>query len=303
MNNLIRRVPFLALIFLCTAVQPIFAQQISRLQTDTAVVLFDQRLQHAADETAEVYPRIRNDLENTLGWEVDFKPTILLVGSQERFQQLVGNNLVVAIAVPQRQLIVIDYSRMGVDPFSLAAVLKHELCHLLLHRHIKQGNLPRWLDEGISQWVSDGIAEIVITRKEPLLGTAIRANRQPGIRQLSHSFPAEENSLQLAYEVSKSVVEYINRQFGRDAILNIIGYLRDGDDVDAAIQKSLSISLTELERDWFGHLRKRTTWFTYLAANLYTVLFFLGALISVGGFLRILIKKRRYEDEESPLRH
>ena len=68
--------------------------------------------------------------------------------------------------------------------------------------------------------------------------------------------------------------------------LNILTHLKDGHAIDVAIQKSLSIPLDELERRWQSHLRKKTTWFTYLAANLYGILFFLGALITVWDTLR-----------------
>ena len=37
---------------------------------------------------------------------------------------------------------------------------------------------------------------------------------------------------------------------------------------------------------------------TYLINYLYEILFFLGALIMIYGFIRVWIKKRRYQDEE-----
>ena len=39
---------------------------------------------------------------------------------------------------------------------------------------------------------------------------------------------------------------------------------------------------------------KGVTWFTWLANNLYEVLFFIGGVIVVLGFLRMLSKKRAY---------
>jgi hypothetical protein len=104
-------------------------------------------------------------LENTLEWTIDFKPTIVLVNDSEKFQEMTGNSLIVAYAVSQRNLIVIDHSKMNTKPFSLGSIIKHELCHLLLHDKISKVILPRWLDEGVSQWVSDGIAEIIMSRR------------------------------------------------------------------------------------------------------------------------------------------
>ena len=77
--------------------------------------------------------------------------------------------------------------------------------------------------------------------------------------------------------------------------------MQDGYEIDVAVQKSLSVRFEELERHWHSHLRNRITWFTYLARNLYGILFFFAALITVVGFVRLVIKKRRMEEEESSL--
>jgi hypothetical protein len=93
-------------------------------------------------------------------------------------------------------------------------------------------------------------------------------------------------------------VEYINREFGTSAIPRILHYLENGDEVDVAVQKSLSIPLEELEGRWQIHLREKTLWIIYLGDNLYTILFFFAALITIYGFIRLLIKKRMYKDED-----
>jgi hypothetical protein len=176
--------------------------------------------------------------------------------------------------------------------------MKHELCHLVLHNRVKNGRLPRWLDEGISQLASDGIAEIMISRKGSILDKAALSNKLLSMKRLSQSFPRDKESLLLSYEESKSFVEFINHEFGRERILDLLGHLREGSEIDGAVLKSFSIPFDELERRWHTHLRKKITWFTYLANNLYTILFFLAALITIAGFVRMMIKKRRYGEDE-----
>ncbi len=188
---------------------------------------------------------------------------------------------------------------MNTRPFSLRAVLKHELCHLLLHGHIEGGNLPKWLDEGVSQWVSEGIAEIIMDEKRSALNEAILSRNYIGLDALRDRFPEERSSLLLAYEESQSFVDFITSQFGRNAILDILARLKQGNSVEMAVQESLSVSLDELEGRWHRYLEERTTWFTYLTRNLYVILFFLAALITIWGFIRVLMKKRRYPDESN----
>jgi hypothetical protein len=293
----IRKVTYLLCIVVFITYQPLQAGQDGTIQTDQVTLLFDKPLEIAAKDTANIYPKIKSELEKTLKLGVNFRPTVLLTNNRERFLGMAGTRFVVAYAVPQRNLIVIDYSRMNTHPFNLGSILKHELCHLLLHDHIGTENLPKWLDEGISQWVSDGVTELFISRKKSVLNVAVLSKNLYAIEQLSNRFPEGQDSLLLAYAESKSLVDYMSSEFGRNSVLNILVHLKDGHKIDAAILKSLSISLDEFESRWKSHLRKKTTWFTYLADNLYVILFFIGALITVAGFVRLVLRKRRYEDE------
>lgn len=274
------------------------AAQRSTLRDREVIVLFDEPLRVAAEEAATLYPVLKKELENALARAVNFRPTVVLVKESETFQRMAGTNLIVAFAVPERNLIVIDSSKMRTDPFSIETTMKHELCHLLLHNHIKGENLPRWLDEGICQWVSDGIAEIIMTQKGSILEEAILSGRYISIRALTDRFPRDKRYLVLAYEESKSLVEYMISSFGEEAVLSVLNYLEHGVEMDGAIFRGLSISLDELESRWLHHLKRRITWATYLINHLYEILFFLAAMAMIYGFIRRLRKKRAYRDEE-----
>jgi len=293
-----RKKLFLLVIFLVLFHPSLYAEQASIIQADEIVVVFEEPLRFVANEAVNIFPTIKSDLESILNWTLDFRPTLVLTTNRERFEEMTGSGVVVAYAVPQRKLMVIDYTKMNTAPFSLGSIMKHELCHLLLHNRVKNGRLPRWLDEGISQLASDGIAEIMMSRKGSILDKAVLSNKLLSIKRLSQSFPRDKESLLLAYEESKSFVEFINHEFGRERILDLLGHLQEGSEIDGAVLESFSIPFDELERRWHTHLRKKITWFTYLANNLYTILFFLAALITIAGFVRMIIKKRRYGEDE-----
>jgi hypothetical protein len=266
------------------------------------VVVFQEPLRTAAKEVTDIYPGLKAELEKALMWRLNFRPEVLLIRDRERFVRMAGSDLFVAFAVPQRNVVVIDYSKMHTDPFTLGTTLKHELCHLLLHHHIRRTKLPKWLDEGVAQWVSGGVAEIIMDTKRSVLKEVTLSGDYIRIDELADGFPHDRRSLLLAYEESKSLVEYIDRRFGRKAMLEILDYLKDGQDVEVAILKCLSVPLDELEQRWHRHLRKKTTWFTYLTAHLYRILFFLAALVTIIAFIRVMIqKRRRYEDEDEGL--
>jgi len=283
--------------FLVALSQPGYSEETRIIETEEVIVMFEEPLGAVAEEVTHVYRKLKLELEESLGWRLNFRPTVFLIRNRERFERIAGSPYLVALAIPERMLVVIDYSKVNIRPFSLRTVLKHELCHLLLHSHIKEAHLPKWLDEGVSQWVSDGIAEIIMGEKQSVLDEAILSGNYISLDVLGERFPEDRRSLLLAYEESRSFVEFIASQFGRSAILGVLEQVKDGHPVELAVLRVLSIPLDELEGQWHGSLEKRATWLTYLTQNLYVILFFLAALITILGFIRVFLKKRRYQDE------
>jgi len=290
MKNLSR--PFLLFIFLFLILLNPLPAENKVLQTKEVIVIFEEHQTGAAEEVAKVYPSVKLELAENLGWKVDFMPTVLLDRGGETIRRNTGSDIVVAYAVPQRNLIVLDTSRVYAKPFSLESTLEHELCHLLIHRNIERP--PRWLDEGVCQWASGGIAEFTTEDGKEALQKATVSGRLIGIKELV-KFPPED--IVLAYEESKSIVEYIVSEFGKQGILQILEYLKEGYSLDDSLQKGLSVTTSELDEKWQAYLKKRRGWFSYLSRNLYGILFFIAALATVYGFMRMLKKKREQRDE------
>jgi hypothetical protein len=295
---LIRYSGFLAVLTAIFFMQyPAMAQPLI-LQNDDLIVVYEPSLEGAAGEVIRLYPDLKQELEKIFVWALDIRPQVVLIKNSRTFQKLSSNELFVAFAVPDKNLIVIDYSRMNLHPFSLRITFKHELCHLLLHRHISNRRLPRWFEEGICQWVSDGIGEIFLDKSWSGLDAAIMAGRVLHLRRLTKNFPRDKPSLMLAYEQSKSVVNYIDRQYGKAAILDLLGHLKNGESMEDAGMKSLGISTDELEKEWLSHLESTPRWLVYLADNLYGILFFAAAILTVLGFIRRTMRRKVWEREE-----
>lgn len=289
---------FLFFILFILSAKSLCAGELNVLKDKDFAVFYAPPLKYAALEIADMYPGIKADLERIFGWKLNLKPSIILIKDRSKFQRMAESPLTVAFAVPSRNLIVIDHSKMHINPFNLGNILKHELCHLLLHHHIRGIALPRWLDEGIAQWASDGISDILMDQKRSLLNKATFRNRLIPLHRLQKGFPPDKGSLSLAYEESKSFVTYIISKFEKEGILTVLNYMRQGEDVDSAILKALSIPLGELEKKWHHSLKQRVTWFTYLSYHLYEILFSVAALITIYGFIRVIMRKRAYLKEE-----
>jgi hypothetical protein len=282
---------------LCIMPMQVIHAEIRTIQTKDFTVSYEERLANVAAEVAQVYPVVSQELVETLKWEMDFRPKIILTGDRDAFRKIVGMDIITAFALPDRDLIVVDTSRVYTKPFTLRSTLKHEICHLLLHQNIDSRLLPRWIDEGVCQWASGGVAELMSDDGGRILTKAAVSDRLISIRELAR-FPMDEPSLILAYEESKNIVEYIVRDFGKTELMQILENLKEGDTINGSVQKSLGFPLSELESKWHSSLKRKYTWFAYLSANLYTIIFSLAALITVYGFIRLIQKKRAYKDDE-----
>jgi hypothetical protein len=268
------------------------------LDGDGVRVQFTETQRRAAGAIIKIFPTVRAELEKTIGWPQDFETTVVLSEGHESFQDRAANDLVVAYAVPDKNLIVLDSSLLDQSPFNIGANLKHELCHLFLHRHIPAERLPKWLDEGIAQWVSGGVAEILMGGSDTILSQASLSRKLIPIGDLEITFPRDDPSFRLAYEESKSLVEFIVNIAGADGLRNILGDLRNGEALDNAVSRQFGYSLGQLERNWQQSLKGRMTWVAYMSRHLYSILFFLAGLATFFGFVRFLVRKRAYVDED-----
>jgi hypothetical protein len=270
----------------------------SILDTQDLIVVYDSGLEPTGRQAAAEYPAIKQELETLFQWVVDFQPTLVMLKDNKRFQNLAGHELVIAYALPKKNMMVIDYSKMNTSPFVLRTTIKHELCHLVLHHYIRDENLPRWLDEGICQWASDGFADIIMDIKRNRLPAAILSDTQFDLERLQNHFPQDTNALMLAYEQSKSVVEYLSVEYGPQGILDFLKLLRQGYDLESAFERRFAISFDEFQYRWRAHLKKNINWFTYLSIHLYEILFVSAALLTIWGFARKMVRRRACSAEE-----
>jgi len=290
------RHPAFHLFILCTLILwggSIGAEEVHLIEGQGIRVLFEKPHEPVAKELLHIYPELKKELETIFAWDLNLTPSIRLIRDSRQFRQWVSSPLTVAFALPQRDLVVIDYSKLKTHPFTLRNTFKHELCHLLLHLHIQSGLLPRWLDEGIAQWASDGAVDIVLDQKRSLLHRAALKGRFIPLDSLVRRFPTGDQDLILAYEESKSFIDYLIGISGKEGVLEVLEAMKQGQEVESAVLNSYAVSLAALEREWQRDVAKRMTWFTYLSYHLYDILFALAALVTLYGFIRVMVRKRR----------
>jgi hypothetical protein len=290
------------LILLCLSLTslPANAQERAVLRGSEVIIVYDGVLEDWAKAILRAYGDMQANVQGTLGWRLKSQPTLFLVAGQEEFRQMSGSPFISAFAVPQRQMIVMLAPRPFPSAYVWKETLEHELCHLVLHDHIRSDLLPRWLDEGVCQWVSGSLGEILAGGWESSFPTSELLNSSIPLSRLADSFPVDREALLLAYRESREFVEYLVTRYQREGLLTLLNRLREGELLEYAVQSSLALPLHAIESQWREQRGKRSIWLVWLSRNLYEILFFLCALLAVGAFVRLWLKKRRYADEEAP---
>jgi len=268
------------------------------LETDVVRVLYPPGRLATADRIADLSPTLFRELEAATGLPFDVRPTVIPAFSRVDFQRMGGRDAFAAFALPEQGQVVMDISRFEHRPAFFRSVLKHEYAHLLLHRHIASSRLPRWLDEGIAQQVSDGLSEYLPGRSQMVLGEALATDRVFPLAALAGTFPTDAFDLQLAYEQSRSIVGYMVRRYGDLFLKALISHLAAGLPVEQAFQTASGISLAEFEADWRRRQGTPLSWLGRIAGHVYGLLFFAAALATLVGYGRYRRRRRVYDAEE-----
>jgi len=285
-------------IIILTLVTSSVAAEMEEYHGQEITVRYEVPLKAAAMRLASAYGAARTDVEAKLGWRLQISPVVVLVRDHYAFQETARNELVTAFAKPERNLIVIDYSKMNRTPFDLEDTFRHELAHILLHQEIEDSALPKWLDEGVAQWASGGMADILRTGEKDLLQQAVLSHRMIALKDITATFPVSPNRLILAYEESKSFTEFILKHYGEAKLRLILQGLAKNETIEETVYNNLGISLDGLEQQWKESLSKGDLWISYAAEHLYWLLFFFAALISIAGFCVAKRRIKNYRDEE-----
>lgn len=291
-------IPAAVLLFFLSPPSPCASER-SLLQSGELTVEFDEPARPVAVELAEEYRVAVGELERTFGWEAGFGDGVrVLLYWEEEFEGLVGAGPVVAFASSRDNLIVMGLLRAERDAVPVRSIFKHELAHLYLGRAVGEGNLPRWLNEGVAQWASGGVSELLSVGSSTELEKAALSGRLIPFEALEERFPRNERDLSLAYQQSLSFVNYLVARHGVEGLAGVLGRLRQGDAVEEAMDGALGVGLEEMQGRWMARLRRENTLLRYLGENFYTLLFVFAALATVYGFARAVARARRYRDED-----
>jgi hypothetical protein len=137
----------------------------------------------------------------------------------------------------------------------LETTILHELVHIALFQIDSNRLMPKWLNEGLSIYLSEGIP----FERGMLVNEAGMKKQLLSFHHIEHVFPKSDSQAQLAYAQSAHFVDHLIDQYGEKAFGGLIERLIDTAriqekdqilDMDLAAIGSFGKSITELEKEW-----------------------------------------------------
>jgi hypothetical protein len=294
-RNILAAVTFI--IFMAPITLSAMDIDLKALKGPLATVYHPESLRHDASSVQDLYGEAQKEASSQLGLSIDYKPHIILVPDNSLFQKAAGSRHVSAYASSEKGMIVLDYTQVLKKPFTLKSTLKHEMVHLVLGRNIA-GHIPKWLNEGVAQFITDNPAELLLSRNGNTLNGAALSGRLLPLDSIKSVFPQDRKGMILAYEQSLSIVRYLEREYGKGATIKILSSMANGKKLNDAVRLTTGNDLETIEIRWNDHLRTKASWLVYLSNHFYELIFIFGALLTLLGFARLVIRIRNYKDEE-----
>ncbi len=142
---------------------------------------------------------------------------------------------------------------MGVQPSSAESwgrsTMRHELAHLVIGQYgwsCVGGSRPTWLNEGLAVYAEGEPAPDIIAS----IQAATQTNSFEPLRTLNGAFSAHGPAAGIAYAQSYSVVDFLLREYGQEAMQRLLLTLAEGTSYDEALMEVYGMDVDGVEAAW-----------------------------------------------------
>jgi cellulose synthase operon protein C len=142
--------------------------------------------------------------------------------------------------------------------FNWGQIVWHELSHVF-HVQKSRGRVPRWFTEGLAEWETAQARPEWKREDDRALYEALKRGALPELGELNRAFThaADPEALTVAYHASSLAVDYLVRQHGFPALVNMLGLWGAGLESDQVMQRALGRSLEDVARGFRAELEAR----------------------------------------------
>ena len=222
---------------------------------------------------------------------------VFLAPDEARFDSLTGGRTPewgAGVAMPRLGIIVIPgYVSSRAGTHELPQILRHELAHVALQRHLGDALVPRWFTEGYATWAAgqfdvDGGWQLRL---------ALATDRAPALDSLTLDWPLLASDARIAYLLSASAVQYLYSLGRPETLERFFDVWAQSGDFEASLREVYVLSSPQFERLWRAHVKRRFGWFQVIAQTAF--MWVIAALLVVALFV---VRRRRDRARMAQLR-
>ncbi len=135
----------------------------------------------------------------------------------------------------------------------LRTVLLHEVAHELLDQTCGRngGRIPRWFHEGIAQLLA---GDTYLGASEEMIVWRAATGQLTPFYELESRFPVGKLALSIAYAQSYSLVTWLSRSFGTEALLEMARAVDEDTTLEQAMVHQTGSSTEAIHERWRHHL-------------------------------------------------
>lgn len=215
---------------------------------------------------------------------------VAIASSTVEFHHLAGSYLpewVNAVTLyPERKIIVKAPQLTRSTLREYRTTLRHELVHLLQGYLLPLNLTPRWFNEGLAIYYSEGIDY----NRRLILSRAILKKRLLDVMQLEHWSNYNTYSADLAYAESAAAVEFITTVYGRESLQYIFEQLRQGKSFEDCLSEIIQDDYANFPDLFNAYLHSRYSWL--VLTDLRSIFWLLLSLMVVIIYWYLRNKKR-----------
>lgn len=246
----------------------------------------------------DFYPQVTA----SIGYEPEKKIKIWFCRTQKEFDLALGAPIqewAAGAAYPMRARIVVrDPAYVKDRSINLEHLVKHEIVHVVFGLYLGENirNVPRWFNEGLAMYEAE---EWGYSQYWTMLTGALGNSLIP-FHHLAENFPQSEGQARMAYAQSCSIITFMAKKYGEDALRECISLLAEGRDLNEALAGSIGWSFTGLEIKWRRSIKSRYKWISLISS--WVVLWSVAVLILIAAYWRRRVKNKkiiqRWEEED-----
>lgn len=271
----------------CSSALPARAQDGVLQSADVRVHYWStqQRLAEAVarDIAAQRFPGLPADIL-ARGTVID----LFVAPDEARFDSLTGGRAPdwgAGVAMPQRNMVVVPgyvSERTGVH--ELPVIVRHELAHIALQRHLGTARVPLWFTEGFATWAAGQLD----VQAGWMLRVGFMTDAAPPLDSLSLYWPDLATDARMAYLLSASAVSYLH-SLGRDETFTLfLDRWRATGSLEQSLRGVYVITTSQFERLWRAHVKRTYGWTQIIAQSA-----FIWLIVTALVIVLFIVRRRR----------